>query len=152
VILELEQVLPMLELSLFRNRCFSGANGVMALVGLATYALYFYISVYMQQVLGYSPLQAGASVLPWTAMIILFAPLAGRLSDRYGPRGLVTAGMVTFVVSTVFFSRLEMHSHFPDVLPSMLLGGLSMAITMTPTTSAGMSCIPLTNPEWDRPC
>ena len=68
----------MLDLSLFRNRTFSGANTVMLLVGLAMFGVFFYVSLYMQNVLGYSPIQAGASFLPWTVLIILIAPLAGQ--------------------------------------------------------------------------
>ena len=79
----------MLELDLFRNKAFSGANAVMLLVGLAMFGVFFYVSLYVQQVLGYSAIEAGASFLPWTLLIILLAPLAGRLSDRIGARPLV---------------------------------------------------------------
>ena len=82
----------MLDLSLFRNRTFSGANTVMLLVSLAMFGVFFYVSLYMQQVLGYSPIQAGASFLPMTILIILIAPIAGRLSDRVGSRGSSTDG------------------------------------------------------------
>src|SRR5207237_8367818 len=71
VLLERHQRLPMLELSLFRNKTFAGANGVMLLVGLAMFGVFFYVSLYVQQILGYSPVQAGASFLPWTVLIIL---------------------------------------------------------------------------------
>src|SRR2546421_703723 len=93
VLLEQHQRLPMLELALFRNRGFAGANAVMLLVGLAMFGVFFYVSLYVQQVLGYSPLQAGASFLPWTLLIILLAPQAGRLSDRIRPRPLVAGGV-----------------------------------------------------------
>src|SRR4051812_26549456 len=92
ILLEMHQRLPMLDLSLFRNVGFTGANTVMLLVGLAMFGVFFYVSLYVQQILGYSPTQAGAAFLPWTLLIILVAPLAGRLSDRVGPRPLVTAG------------------------------------------------------------
>ena len=78
VLLELHQRLPMLDLSLFRNRTFAGANTVMLLVGLAMFGVFFYVSLYVQQILGYSPTQAGASFLPWTLLIVLLAPQAGR--------------------------------------------------------------------------
>ena len=84
----------MLELGLFRNKGFSGANAVMLLVGLAMFGVFFYVSLYLQHVLGYSPIQAGASFLPWTVLIILLAPQAGRLSDRYGARPFVVGGML----------------------------------------------------------
>src|SRR3954469_13736484 len=112
VLLELRQRLPMLELGLFRNRGFAGANSVMLLVGLAMFGVFFYVSLYVQQVLGYSPTQAGASFLPWTVLIILLAPVAGRYSDRIGPRPLVTGGMVVLAGSLVLFARMGVHETF----------------------------------------
>ena len=94
VLLERNQRLPMLELALFRNKGFSGANSVMLLVGLAMFGIFFYVSLYVQQILGFSAIQAGASFLPWTVLIVLLAPQAGRLSDRIGPRPFVAGGMV----------------------------------------------------------
>src|SRR6266540_4121805 len=128
VLLELRQRLPMLELGLFRNRGFAGANTVMLFVGLAMFGVFFYVSLYVQQVLGYSPVEAGASFLPWTLLIILLAPQAGRLSDRLGPRPFVAGGMV--VLET-----------FWTLLPAMLLGGVGMSAAMAPTTAAAMSSV-----------
>jgi EmrB/QacA subfamily drug resistance transporter len=141
VLLELRQRLPMLDLSLFKNRVFAGANTVMLLVGLAMFGVFFYVSLYIQQVLGYSPTQAGAAFLPWTALIILLAPQAGRLSDKVGPRPLVTTGMVVLTGSLVLFSRMGVHESFWGLLPAMLLGGLGMAAAMAPVTAAAMSAV-----------
>src|SRR5205085_2402679 len=141
VLLELRQRLPMLDLSLFRNRGFAGANTVMLLVGLAMFGVFFYVSLYVQQILGYSPVQAGASFLPWTALIILLAPQAGRLSDRIGPRPLVAGGMVVVSASLFVFSRFGVNASFWDLLPGMLLGGIGMSMAMAPTTAAAMSTV-----------
>src|SRR6266550_1371822 len=141
VLLELHQRLPMLELGLFRNRGFAGANGVMLLVGLAMFGVFFYVSLYVQQILGYSPLQAGASFLPWTVLIILIAPQAGRISDRVGPRPLVAGGMVVLTGSLVWFSQMGLHESFWALLPGMLLGGVGMGVAMAPVTAAAMSSV-----------
>jgi predicted MFS family arabinose efflux permease len=141
VLLELHQRLPMLELGLFRNRGFAGANSVMLLVGLAMFGVFFYISLYVQQVLGYSPTQAGASFLPWTILIILLAPRAGKLSDRIGPRPLVAGGMVGLAGSLFWFSHLGVHESFWSLLPGMLLGGVGMGVAMAPVTAAAMSSV-----------
>jgi EmrB/QacA subfamily drug resistance transporter len=141
VLLELHQRLPMLELGLFRNRGFAGANGVMLLVGLAMFGVFFYVSLYVQQVLGYSPLQAGASFLPWTVLIILIAPQAGRISDRVGPRPLVAGGMVVLTGSLLWFSQMGLHESFWALLPGMLLGGVGMGVAMAPVTAAAMSSV-----------
>jgi EmrB/QacA subfamily drug resistance transporter len=141
VLLEMHQRAPMLDLSLFKNRGFAGANTVMLLVGLAMFGVFFYVSLYVQQVLGYSPIQAGASFLPWTVLIILLAPLAGRFSDRVGPRPFVTAGMVVLAVTLFLFSRMGVHESFWSLLPAMLLGGVGMSMAMAPTTAAAMSSV-----------
>ncbi|HZC31643.1 MAG TPA: MFS transporter [Gaiellaceae bacterium] len=141
VLLERHQRLPMLDLSLFRNRGFAGANSVMGLVGLAMFGVFFYVSLYLQQVLGYSPVQAGAAFLPFTLLIILIAPQAGRLSDRFGPRPFVSTGMVVLAGSLFVYSRIGLHASYWDLLPAMFLGGLGMSIAMAPTTAAAMSSV-----------
>src|SRR5215510_7552115 len=93
VLLELRQRVPMLDLSLFRNPTFSGANTVMGLVGLAMFGIFFYNSLYLQNVLGYSAIETGATFLPLTGLIMLVAPIAGRFTDVVGPRWLMSGGM-----------------------------------------------------------
>jgi predicted MFS family arabinose efflux permease len=105
------------------------------------FGVFFYVSLYVQQVLGYSPTQAGASFLPWTLLIILLAPQAGRLSDRIGPRPLVAGGMVVLAASLFVFSRFGVNASFWDLLPGMLLGGIGMSMAMAPTTAAAMSSV-----------
>jgi EmrB/QacA subfamily drug resistance transporter len=141
VLLEMRQRLPMLDLSLFRNVGFTGANTVMLLIGLAMFGVFFYVSLYVQQILGYSPTQAGAAFLPWTLLIILVAPQAGRLSDRIGPRPLVTTGLVLIAGSLLVFSRVGADASFWQLLPGMLLGGFGMSLAMAPTTAAAMSSV-----------
>jgi EmrB/QacA subfamily drug resistance transporter len=142
VVLELRQRLPMLDLSLFRNATFAGANSVMLLVGLAMFGVFFYVSLYVQQILGYSPIQAGASFLPWTLLIVLLAPQAGRLSDRVGPRWLVTGGMTVLAGSLFLFSRMSGTETFWGLLPAMILGGIGMSGTMAPVTATAMASVP----------
>jgi len=141
VLLERHQRLPMLDLNLFRNTTFSGANTVMLLVGLAMFGVFFYVSLYVQQVLGYSATQAGASFLPWTLLIILLAPRAGKLSDRIGSRPLVAGGMVVLTGSLILFARMGLHESFWGLLPAMLLGGVGMGAAMAPVTAAAMSSV-----------
>ncbi len=141
VLLEHYQRLPMLELELFRNKGFSGANTVMLLTGLAMFGVFFYVSLYVQQVIGYSPTEAGASFLPWTLLIIVLAPIAGRLSDRIGPRPLVVGGMIVITGSLLIFASLGENATFWNLLPAMLLGGIGMSGAMAPTTAAAMHSV-----------
>jgi MFS family permease len=94
-------------------------------------------------VLGYSPVQAGASFLPLTCLIIIIAPRAGKLSDRLGSRGLVGTGMTLLAIMLFYYSRLGEHASFYDLLPGLIIGGTGMALTMTPTTAAAMSSVPV---------
>src|SRR6476646_78896 len=139
VLLELHQRAPMLDLSLFRNRTFSGANSAMLFVGLAMFGTFFYVSLYMQNVLGYSPVQTGASFLPMTLLIILIAPRAGALTDKIGSRWLVGVGMTLLAAMLFYYSRLGASESFWKILPGLLIGGVGMGLTMTPVTAAAMS-------------
>jgi EmrB/QacA subfamily drug resistance transporter len=141
VIVELRQRAPMLDLSLFKNGTFAGANGVMLLVGLAMFGVFFYNSLFIQNIMGYSAVQTGATFLPMTMLIILVAPVAGKFSDHVGSRWLMGGGMALLSISLFLFSRLDAASNFWDLLPGLIVGGFGMALVMTPTTAAAMGSV-----------
>jgi EmrB/QacA subfamily drug resistance transporter len=141
VLLEQHQRAPMLDLSLFRNRTFSGANVAVMLVALALFGVFFYNSLFFQTVLGYSPIQTGALFLPWTLLISVVSPMSGRFADRIGSRWLVAAGMTLVCASLLLFAQLDEHAHYLDILPGLVLGGLGMGLTISPTTTAAMSAV-----------
>jgi EmrB/QacA subfamily drug resistance transporter len=141
--LELRQRLPMLDLGLFKIGSFAGANIVAMLVSLGMFGVFFFISLYVQNVLGYSPTKAGAIFLPMTVLIILIAPIAGKLSDRVGSRWLMGAGMAILGVSLLLYQRIGLHTGFWSLLPQLVLGGVGMALTMSPMTSAAMGSVPV---------
>jgi EmrB/QacA subfamily drug resistance transporter len=143
VLLELHQRIPMLDLTLFRNRQFSGANTVMFLVGLAMFGIFFYNSLFLQRVLGYGAIKTGATFLPMTVLIIFVAPVAGRIADRLGPRWLMGAGMALLTVSLLLFATLDAASSWWDIVPGLIVGGVGMAIVMAPTTAAAMGSVPV---------
>jgi EmrB/QacA subfamily drug resistance transporter len=141
--LEARQRTPMLDLSLFRNTTFAGANVVALLVTLAMFGVFFFMSLYMQNVLGYSAVKTGAVFLPMTLLIIVVAPAAGRFSDRIGSRWLMTGGMALVAVALLLFSRLGLGSGFWDIFPGLIVGGLGMASVMTPMTAAALGSVPV---------
>ena len=143
VLLEHRQRVPMLDLSLFRNRTFTGANATMMLVALSMFGVFFFVSLFVQGIIGYSPVQAGAAFLPMTLCIIVFAPVAGKLSDRIGGRWLMGGGMGLVSASLVLFSLLDQSSTFWNLFPALLVGGAGMAMAMTPTTAAAMGSVPV---------
>ncbi len=142
-VIEARQRLPMFDLKLFRNPTFLGANIVAMMLFLAMFGVFFFLSLFMQNVLGYSPVQAGAAFLPMTGLIIFIAPAAGRLSDRVGARWLMTGGLICVTISLFVFSRLGVDSTFWSLLPGTILGGVGMASTMSPMTAAAMGAVPV---------
>jgi EmrB/QacA subfamily drug resistance transporter len=143
VVLESRQRLPMLDLGLFRDVTFSGANVTMLLVTLAMFGIFFYNSLFIQNVLGFSAIQTGAIFLPMTVLIILIAPRAGKLTDAVGARWLMGAGLSLVAVSLVLFAQLDRGSNFWNILPGLIVGGVGMALTMTPATAAAMGSVPV---------
>jgi EmrB/QacA subfamily drug resistance transporter len=143
VLLEMRQRIPMLDLTLFRDPAFSGANIVMFLVGLAMFGIFFYNSLFLQRVLGYGAIKTGATFLPMTVLIIFVAPVAGKLSDRFGPRWLMGGGMTLLAGSLLLFGTLDAASSWWDIVPGLLVGGVGMATVMAPTTAAAMGSVPV---------
>jgi EmrB/QacA subfamily drug resistance transporter len=143
VVIERRRRYPMLDLTLFRSGTYTGANVSMLLVALSMFGVFFFVSLYMQNVLGYSAVQAGAAFLPMTVLIILIAPIAGKASDRFGSRWLMTIGMVLLGVQLLYFSQLTTTSDFWNLLPGFILGGFGMAMAMTPTAAAAIRAVPV---------
>src|SRR5438067_2785297 len=143
VLLEQRQRLPMLDLTLFRNGTFTGANLVAILVTLAMFGIFVFFPIYMQTFLGWSPIQAGAALLPWTILIVIFAPIAGKLSDKVGSRWLIAAGMTTVGLCCLELSTVAVGSTFWRLLPGFILGGLGMSFVMTPMSAAVMGAAPV---------
>jgi EmrB/QacA subfamily drug resistance transporter len=141
--LERHQRAPMLDLTLFENRTYVGANLTTLFVSLAMFGVFFFVSLYMQNILGYSAVQAGAAFLPMTLLIIVVAPIAGRMSDRFGSRGLMTAGMVLLSGQLLYFSQLGTDATFWTLLPGLVLGGFGMSMTMTPSAAAATRAVPV---------
>jgi EmrB/QacA subfamily drug resistance transporter len=139
--LERHQRIPMLDFSLFRDRTFAGANTVTLLSGLSTFGVFFYVSLYMQQVLHYSPTKTGATFLPMTLLIIVVAPRAGRLADQVGAKPLIVIGQLMVCAALLLYARLSESSGLFSVLVPMVLSGAGMALTGTPATTAAMASV-----------
>jgi predicted MFS family arabinose efflux permease len=142
VVVELRSRRPMLDLSLFRDGTFGGANAVSLLSFFALFGVFFFVSIYLQNVLGYSALRTGATLLPFTVLLALSVPVAGRLTDRVGARWPMTAGMVVLGISLLLESRLRIDSTFSDLLPGLLLGGIGVGLTLAPASAAVLASVP----------
>ena len=104
-------------------------------------AMFFFIALYMQNILGYSPLEAGIRFLPSTLMIVLIAPIAGRLTDRIGPRPLIVTGLSLDRVALFLQSRITVDTGYGLLLPAFMLMGIGIALTMSPMSTAAMNSV-----------
>ena len=134
---------PMVQFELLSDRNFLAAVVVAMIISFAMLGVFFFLALYMQNILGYSPLEAGVRFLPSTLMIVAVAPISGRLSDRYGPRWLIAGGLVLVAASLFSFSQLAVDSTYLDLLPGFMLLGIGIAMTMSPMTSAAMNAVPV---------
>jgi EmrB/QacA subfamily drug resistance transporter len=134
---------PMVHFELLSDRNFLGAVVVAMIISFAMLGVFFFLALYMQDILGYTPLEAGIRFLPSTLMIVGIAPVAGRLSDRFGPRWLIAGGLVIVAASLFSFSRIAVDSSYLDLLPGFMLLGIGIAMTMSPMTSAAMNAVPV---------
>jgi EmrB/QacA subfamily drug resistance transporter len=132
---------PMVEFRLFGSRDFVGSNLIALVVTFAMLAQFFFIALYMQNILGYSPLGAGVRFLPATLMIVAIAPLAGRLTDRIGAKIPMAAGLGLVTVSLFWLTTLGSGSTYASFWPSFVLMGIGMALVMSPMSTAAMNAV-----------
>ena len=134
---------PLMPLSLFRSRALSGANAVMLLVGITFFAMWYFLSLYMQEVLGFGPLRAGLLFLPTTAAIIVASQLSSRLVSRYGPRPVLVAGMAFVAAGFLWMSQLAATSTYLNgVLGGAVLTTFGVGLSFTPLATAATSGVP----------
>jgi EmrB/QacA subfamily drug resistance transporter len=141
VITERRSASPMVDFQFFRSRTFLGVNVVAFVVSFAMLAQFFFLALYMQNILHYSPLQTGLRFLPATVVIIVMGPLAGRLTDRVGSRVPMTVGMLVVALALGIQSRLTVHTGYGLLLPGFVLMGLGMGMVMSPMSTAAMNAV-----------
>jgi MFS family permease len=128
---------PMLPLDLFRARQFSGANAVTLAVYFALVGATFLFVIYLQSVLGYSPLAAGAALTPITLLMLVLSPPAGKLATRIGYRAPMTAGPLVVAAGMALLAGIGRGSSFLfGMLPGITVLGLGLAATVAPLTTA----------------
>jgi EmrB/QacA subfamily drug resistance transporter len=133
---------PMLPMRLFRSRAFAGINAAGLLMFLGMFGSIFLLSQYMQGVLGYSPTEAGLRMLPWTAMPMVIAPIAGILSDRIGGRPIVVAGLALQAAGLGYLAAVATaDASYASQLPGLILGGIGMALYFAPSSALVMSSV-----------
>jgi EmrB/QacA subfamily drug resistance transporter len=140
VVIELRSKAPLVPFRIFRLRTLTGANVVGILLGASLFSMFFFISLYMQQVLGYSPIHAGLSYLPLAVTIIVAAGLGGQLVTRFGFKSILAAGMAFVALGLVWFSRVSVGGGFlSDILGPSLLAAIGLGFGFVTSTIAAVS-------------
>ena len=140
VAIELRSQAPLMPFRIFRIRTLTGANIVGLLVGASLFSMFFFITLYMQQVLGYSAIKAGLSYLPLALMIIVASGVASQLVTRIGYKPVLAAGMLSIAAGLAWFSRVSVDGGFTsDILGPSLLAATGLGFGFVTTTIAAVS-------------
>ncbi len=142
VVIEARSDAPLVPFAIFRLRTLTGANAVGLLIGASLISMFFFITLYLQQVLGYSPIETGLAYLPLAVTIVFAAGIASHLVTRLGFKPVLIMGMAAIGVALVWFSRISADGGFGvDVLGPSVLAGAGLGLAMVPDTIAAMTGI-----------
>jgi EmrB/QacA subfamily drug resistance transporter len=139
--IERRETHPLMPFSIFRLRTLRGSNVVGLLIGMSLFSMFFFISLYVQNVLGYTPIKAGLAYLPLAIGIILSAGAASALVTRVGPKPILVAGMLLIAAGLVWFSRVHTPggSYIHDILGPSILAAVGLGFSFVPVTIAAMT-------------
>jgi EmrB/QacA subfamily drug resistance transporter len=130
---------PLVPLHIFESRTLSVANIVVFFLGAAVFAMWYFVSLYLQQVLGLSPIRAGLAFLPMTFAIIIASTQVGRITQRFGARAVLTFGMALIAVGMVLFADVRPNGSYAiDVLGPGVLTALGLGMSFVPVTVVAM--------------
>jgi EmrB/QacA subfamily drug resistance transporter len=133
---------PMVSLRIFRSREFSGGIGTMMIWGFGILGIYFFTSLYLQDILGFSPTKAGLSFVPMALCIAVFSVLSPRIASLLGRHRAVSFGMVVMVVGLVLFARQGAGAGYGSLMPGFMLFGAGAGLMNVPLTNAIMDSAP----------
>jgi EmrB/QacA subfamily drug resistance transporter len=135
VLIERRSKAPLIRLGIFRLRSLSGSNAAMLFVASGLFAMFYFASLYLQQILGYGPLKAGFAFLPFTFGIVIGAGGAQALISRIGIRTVTNAGLVLGVIGLLLFTRLPTHgTYLEHVFPTIAITSIGMGLAFVPLT------------------
>jgi EmrB/QacA subfamily drug resistance transporter len=141
LVFEVKQDSPLLNVHLFRNATFALANVAALINYAATFAGVFLLSLYLQYIKGLDPQSAGVVLVAQPIVMAVFAPLAGRLSDRYQPRRLAAMGMALSTVGLFIFAMMDQQTHVSTIVQGLVVVGFGFALFSPPNTSAIMGSV-----------
>jgi EmrB/QacA subfamily drug resistance transporter len=133
---------PMLDLALFRKPAFGGASIAAFALSASMFAMFLYLTLYIQNVLGYKPFDAGLRFLPLSLVSFFVAPVAGRLSERVPVRWLIGSGLLLVAAALLSMSLVDGNSSWTVLLPGFLIGGAGVGLVNAPLGSTAIQVAP----------
>jgi len=134
---------PMMKIELFRLRNFWVSNVVALTVAFGMLGIFFPMTIFLQGVLGFTPIRAGLTMTPMSLALMIAAPLAGRLTDRIGARWIMVSGGSLMTAGILFLiSRIDLGANWVSLLPPLIVTGIGMGLTFSPMTAAAMRDVP----------
>jgi EmrB/QacA subfamily drug resistance transporter len=142
VVVEARSRHPMFDIGLFRVPTFTGASIVAFALSASLFSLFLYITLYIQNALGFTPLQAGLRFLPLSLLSFVVAPIAGRLSARVPIRALMGSGMILVGIALMLMRGLDASSEWTALLPGFIVAGIGVGLVNAPLASTAVSVVP----------
>ncbi len=140
VVIELRSAAPLVPFAIFRSRSLLGANVSGVLIGASLFSMFFFVSLYMQQVLRYSPLDAGVKYLPLALTIIVSAGVASQLVERFGFKPILVFGMTLIAIGLLMFSQVSVDGTYSgDILWPSIVAAAGLGFSFVPVTIAAVS-------------
>src|SRR3954451_22306726 len=142
VVVERRQARPMFDLTLLRKPAFTGASIAAFALSASLFSMFLYMTLYIQNALGYSPLQAGLRFLPVTLLSFFVAPIAGKLSARFPVRLMIGAGLGLVGIGLILMARLDADSAWTVLLPGFIFAGIGTGLINPPLASTAVGVVP----------
>jgi EmrB/QacA subfamily drug resistance transporter len=140
IFIETRSSAPLVPLSIFRIRSLLGANVVGFLLGAVIFANFFVLTLYVQQVLGWSAVRTGVTFLATAGTTVIWAGIAQALTTKYGPRPIIVTGLLVLAASMGWYTQIPVDGHFwPDLLPAYITFALGLAFAFVPVTIAALA-------------
>ncbi|OHV28855.1 MULTISPECIES: MFS transporter [Pseudofrankia] len=136
VVIETRVPAPLLPMRLFTNRSISVSSAVLVINFFALFGVLFFVTLFLQNVQGVSPIGTGVHILPLSLVMMIMGPISGHVTERFGPRPPMVAGLVLSGVALLLLTRLEIGSGFGALWPSLLMLGIGMGLVITASAEA----------------
>jgi EmrB/QacA subfamily drug resistance transporter len=142
IIQQLKAKKPILDFHVFRYDMFSLANVVNVIITIAMFSGIFLLPIYLQNLRGFTPFQAGLLLLPGALIMMVMSPISGAIFDKVGPRPLAVVGLLITILTTYEFTQLSIHTSYQYILGLYMVRAFGMSLLMMPIMTAGMNQLP----------